>query len=615
MTLATAVSFTLVAASLTAVAWAVFRARQRWHGSMPPLGRETAHVPTKAPDDSARPVDQNEQQLGGLYRSVFQSIADALVVIDDHGLIRSFSPSAERTFGYKSKEVVGRNVSLLMPKPDRELHDEYMRRYVDSGWASGRMEQLLLTGDAHIIRPGRETVATRKDGTTFPVRLIVSEVESGGSRMFVGLISDVSERKRLEKELAAQVASRDVLLRQLQEAYAVIEGQRQRMQGELDVGREIQLSMVPRRFPRMPEFDLYATLLPAREVGGDFYDFFMTPAGQLWMCVGDVSGKGVPAALLMAVTKTLVKSSASRGVSPAVVLTEVNAELSRENDTAMFVSAFVACLDSNTGVLRYANAGHNPPLLHRGHAGVQRLAERHGPVLGALESVTYTESVTRLATDDVLLLYTDGVTEALDLGQQLFSESRLTNALMAASNLPVETVTEKVVCAVQEFARDVEQADDITVLTLRYRGSRTSQPELHFRLRVPNRLEALPGVLDDVERLVERCGGTVATRHRFAVAFDELLSNIIKYAHPDGSQRMIDCAIVKRDGAISAVIADDGLPFNPLDLPAPDTELPLDVREIGGLGVHIVRRMFTAIHYKRRASQNVTTIVHRDPSV
>lgn len=614
MITATWVSFALLAATLTVVAWRVIRSRPRWHTPMSTSAREKEDL-RRPPDRSdGSPGDHNEQQLGGLYRSVFQSIADALVVIDDHGVIRSFSPSAERTFGYESTEVVGRNVSLLMPKPDRELHDEYMRRYVEAGWASGRMEQLLLTGDAHIIRPEREAVATRKDGTTFPVRLIVSEVESGGSRMFVGLISDVSERKRLEKELAARVASQDVLLRQLKEAYAVIEGQRQRMQGELDVGREIQLSMVPHRFPRMPEFDLYATLLPAREVGGDFYDFFMTPAGQLWMCVGDVSGKGVPAALLMAVTKTLVKSSASRDVSPAVVLTEVNAELSRENDTAMFVSAFVACLDSSTGLLCYANAGHNPPLLRRGRAGVQRLAERHGPVLGALESVTYTESVTRLAPDDLLLLYTDGVTEALDLAQELFSESRLTNALMAASHLPVEAVTEKVVCAVQEFARDVEQADDITVLTLRYLGSRTSQPEPHFRLRVPNRLEALPGVLDDVERLVERCGGTVATRHRFAVAFDELLSNIIKYAHPDGSQRMIDCAIVKRDGAISAVIADDGLPFNPLDLPAPDTGLPLDAREIGGLGVHIVRRMFAEIHYERRASQNVTTIVHRDPS-
>jgi sigma-B regulation protein RsbU (phosphoserine phosphatase) len=185
---------------------------------------------------------------------------------------------------------------------------------------------------------------------------------------------------------------------------------------------------------------------------------------------------------------------------------------------------------------------------------------------------------------------------------------------MAASHLPVETVTEEVVHAVQAFAGDVEQADDITVLTLRYRGSRSPQPELHFPLRVPNRLEALPRALDDVERLVERCGATVATQRRFAVAFEELLSNIIKYAHPDGSQRMIDCAIVKRDGAISAVIADDGLPFNPLDLPAPDTGLPLDAREIGGLGVHIVRQMFAEMHYERRASHNVTTIVHRDPS-
>lgn len=610
----TAASVSLAFLTAALVAWMVNRRRRTRHSPMPSPASQTARVPSQPTVESvASPVGEGAQQLSGLYRSVFQSIADALVVIDDHGVIRSFSPSAERTFGYASAEVVGQNVSILMPEPDRELHDEYVRRYVESGWASGRIEQLLLTGDAHIIRPERETVAARKDGTSFPVRLIVSEVESGGSRMFVGLISDVSERKRLEQELAAQVASQDVLLRQLQEAYTVIDGQKKRMQRELDVGREIQLSMVPHHFPHMSEFDLSATLRPAREVGGDFYDFFMVHAGQLWTCVGDVSGKGVPAALLMAVTKTLVKSSASRGVSPGVVLTEVNAELSRENDNAMFVSAFVACLDSTTGVLRYANAGHNPPLVHRGREGVRRLAERHGPVLGAQDTVTYQESHTRLAPDDILLLYTDGVTEAIDTDQRLFSESRLTNALMAASHLTAGAVTEKVVSAVQAFAGDVEQADDITVLTLRYLGSQASQRQLRFPLRVPNRLDALPRALDDVERLVEQCGGTVATQHRFAVAFDELLSNIIKYAHPDGTQRLIDCAIMKRDGAISAVISDDGVPFNPLDLPAPDTGLPLDARESGGLGVHIVRRMFAGLHYERRASHNVTTIVHCDP--
>jgi len=601
-------SLAFTGAALGVLSWSVVRSRQK------PANAGTGGDPTQdgsAVDDRGSAEATGAKQLGTLYRSVFQSLADALVVIDDHGIIRSFSPSAERTFGYRMSEVVGQNVSILMPPPDRDQHEEYLREYVESGWASGRKETLLLTGDAHIIRPERETVAVRRDGTLFPARLIVSEVESDGKRLFVGLISDVSERKRLESELEAQVKSQAVLLEQLRQAYAVIEGQRQRMQYELDVGREIQLSMVPHRFPRMDRADLWAALRPAREVGGDFYDFFTTQTGLLWMCVGDVSGKGVPAALLMAVTKTLVNSSAARGSTPGVVLTQVNAELSRDNESSMFVTAFVASLDPQSGTIRYANAGHNPPLVRRASSRTERLDGRHGPVLGALDGASYAESIAQLDPGDVLLLFTDGVTEALDPEGQLFTEARLRDTLSNDGVASAEEAARAVVAAVDSFAGGAEQADDITVLALRFIGDGPSTPETGFRLRVLSRFESLAPVAADVEGLVGRCGGSVVTQQRFALAFDELLSNIIKYAYSGEDGRVIECEVARRDGAIEAVIADDGVPFNPLELSEPDTTLSLEVRETGGLGVLLVRRMFDDVRYERRESRNITTIVHR----
>jgi len=591
------------------VGWRVIR-RSGGSAQAPPSPQPAA-PPAADPMTETESQRAEEKRLGGLYSSVFKSLADALIVIDERGRIMSFSPSAEATFGYAEEEVLGQSVSILMPRPDRDQHEEYVRQYVEAGWASGRMETMLLTGEAHIIRPARETVAVRKDGTTFPARLVVSEVEADGTRMFVGLLSDVSERKRLERELAARIESQAALLRELQDAYDVIEQQKARMQLELDVGREIQLAMVPHRFPRLSEADVWATLRPAREVGGDLYDVVAAPGGKLWLCVGDVSGKGVPSALFMAVTKTLIASGVAQGIPPGDVMTQVNAELARDNDSAMFVTAFLACLDPASGELRYSNAGHNPPLL-RHAAGLERLATRHGPVLGALEGVTYGESVARLAPDDLLLLFTDGVTEALDARDQLFSEARLQEVFRTGQFESAEHMATTVVSAVDAFAGSREQSDDITVMGLRFVGAEPSRAERHFPFRIANRIEALAETMPEIETLVERCGGGQVAQRRFAVAFDELVSNIIKYAYPDGQERFIECELACVDGAIMATITDEGDAFNPLDLAEPDTSLALEEREIGGLGVHIVRRMFDEMRYERREGRNVTTIVTRD---
>jgi len=294
-----------------------------------------------------------------------------------------------------------------------------------------------------------------------------------------------------------------------------------------------------------------------------------------------------------------------------VVLTQVNAELSRDNESSMFVTAFVASLDPQSGTIRYANAGHNPPLVRRASSRTERLDGRHGPVLGALDGASYAESIAQLDPGDVLLLFTDGVTEALDPEGQLFTEARLRDTLSNDGVASAEEAARAVVAAVDSFAGGAEQADDITVLALRFIGDGPSTPETGFRLRVLSRFESLAPVAADVEGLVGRCGGSVVTQQRFALAFDELLSNIIKYAYSGEDGRVIECEVARRDGAIEAVIADDGVPFNPLELSEPDTTLSLEVRETGGLGVLLVRRMFDDVRYERRESRNITTIVHR----
>jgi DNA-binding response OmpR family regulator len=207
-------------------------------------------------------------------------------------------------------------------------------------------------------------------------------------------------------------------LEALQRAHAVINAQKERMQEELNVGRDIQLSMLPRTFPAFPdreEFKLHASMEAAREVGGDFYDFFFVDDDHLCLCVGDVSGKGVPASLFMAISKVLIRLGASAELSTASILTRVNDELAANNDAMMFVTVFLGVLDVRTGELTYTNAGHNPPYIKRSDGQVERLSPRHGPMLGPKAGVAFDQGQAQLAAGDLLFLFSDGITEARDI--------------------------------------------------------------------------------------------------------------------------------------------------------------------------------------------------------
>ena len=281
-------------------------------------------------------------------------------------------------------------------------------------------------------------------------------------------------QQRSRDELVADVQARNVELQESLENLRRTRSAKERMEEELNIGREIQMSMLPVRFPAYPEreeFDVFATLQAAREVGGDFYDFFFVDENRFCVCIGDVAGKGVPAALFMAVTKTMLKMSASMSDSTAVIMSKVNTEISGENTESMFVTVFMGILDVRTGDFVYTNAGHNPPFLKRCDGSIERIGQRHGPVIGAVEGLDYTEDHLTLEPGDLLLLYTDGVTEAMNVRNELFRESRLVGALESCPSDTVESQVQNTVDAVKRFEGEAEQADDITVLAVRFRGN------------------------------------------------------------------------------------------------------------------------------------------------
>lgn len=243
------------------------------------------------------------------------------------------------------------------------------------------------------------------------------------------------------------------------------------IQQELNTATRIQQAILPRDFPPFPgiaEFDLYAEMIPAREVGGDFYDFFLLDEERLGLVVGDVSGKGVPAAIFMAATRTLLKSVALTGLSTGECLTQVNRLLSVENTSCMFVTLFYGILNIRTGELEYSNAGHNSPFVVARDGGAEPLRATGGMAAGINEDISYTTENTRLSPGDGLFLYTDGITEAFNAANEMFSEERLQKCLHRANGSPPKEVIRMVVDEVREFAAGTPQSDDLTMLAVKH---------------------------------------------------------------------------------------------------------------------------------------------------
>ncbi|HEX8297404.1 MAG TPA: SpoIIE family protein phosphatase [Chthoniobacteraceae bacterium] len=254
---------------------------------------------------------------------------------------------------------------------------------------------------------------------------------------------------------------------------------KERIEGELSAARSIQMSLVPKRFPAFPErkeFDVHALVKPAREVGGDFYDFYLVDDDWLCFFIGDVSGKGVPAALFMAVTKTLLKASSSKPGLAAEMLVKVNNELCAQTDSGMFVSLLYALLDLRTGALELGNAGHPSPLILSASGEVTPMETRRNVALGAMPQLDYQITHAQLAPGDALFAYTDGVTEALNRDDQFYSPARLQTALQDLATLSVEKITRGIVQDVRAFGADREQSDDISVMALRWLGPAGSSP-------------------------------------------------------------------------------------------------------------------------------------------
>jgi len=376
--------------------------------------------------------------------------------------------------------------------------------------------------------------------------------------------------------------------------------EKERIGSELRIASEIQKSILPRTFPPFPDradFEIYATTIPALEMGGDFYDFFLIDDTRLGVVIADVSGKGVPAAIFMAVSRSLLKATALASVSPSACLEHVNRLLCPDNESAMFVTVFYGILQTETGELEFSNGGHNVPYVI-GDNRLVPVGTPAGMALGVLDEARYQTSRMTIHPGETLVLYTDGVTEAMDGQSRLFSTPRFEETLQRLSQQrPIDLLT-KLVEDVQAFSRGAVQADDITLLAMQYR-----QPAL-LELALANRASELQRLASNLERFAQNHRIPERDVHALSLALDEVITNTIAYGYDDQGAHEIRVRVTLANGRLSAEVEDDGRPFDPLTAPQPDLTSAVEDRPVGGLGIHLVRSLMEHVEYRREAGNN-----------
>ncbi len=435
-----------------------------------------------------------------------------------------------------------------------------------------------------------------------PIRIMTDETDA-----FIKNEAEVSERlssivtgDEIE-QLAGAIYKMQVDIKEYIRNQTAVAVESERIIAELDIARQIQTGMLPCSFPAFPdirEIDLYASMVPTRRVGGDFYDFFMVDDHTLCFVIADVSGKGIPAALFMMMAKILIKNQALAGLSPSEIFSTVNNQLCENNDANMFVTAWMGLYDIRTGSLASVNAGHNPPLLCRRDGTFQFFKVPSNFVLGGMEGISYQSTETRLNAGDTLFLYTDGVTDATSADLEMYGDERLQIVLNKLSGGQPQEILEGVTTDLQLFVKDSPQFDDITMLALKI--MLLKPPSLTVTSSEEN-FEKMRTFIGDT---LEETGCSEKIRTQFLIASDEVLSNIFLYS----KSTSVTVKIKAESGETAMTFSDDGIPFDPLTIEDPDISLPAEEREPGGLGIFIIKQLMDEVIYEYSDQKNTLTI-------
>ena len=421
----------------------------------------------------------------------------------------------------------------------------------------------------------------------------LSQITGGNLNVQIN-VRENEEFASLSDDINATV---DTLKRYISEAES-------RIDRELEFARQIQLSALPSVFPPYPDrkdFDIFASMNAAKEVGGDFYDFWLVDSSKLAFLVADVSGKGIPGALFMMRAKTLIKNLAESGLGIAEVFDAANKQLCENNDAEMFVTAWMGVLNTQTGVLEYVNAGHNPPLLRRKGGEFEYLRTRPNFVLAGMETTKYKKHEVTLGKGDEIFVYTDGVTEAADGENEMYGEDRLKRILCSTSG-GAERLCETVLADIEKFVNGAEQSDDVTLLCVKL-----AEQSARAEFKSEPTKESIGAAENFISETLEKWEIPTKLGNKVRLAVDEIYSNVVYYGGAAAA-----AITLENDGEkLTLNFSDDGKPFDPTAAEDPDVTLSASEREIGGLGIYMVKKTASEIRYENVNGKNLLTVIFK----
>ena len=388
--------------------------------------------------------------------------------------------------------------------------------------------------------------------------------------------------------------------------------EQERMAGELHIANNIQQTLLPEEDGAMKDIDdvqVEGRLIPAKAVGGDLYNAFVRD-GKLFFCIGDVSGKGIPSALIMAIMQALFRNIASREDNPSHIMKRLNETACRNNKANIFVTLFVGVLDLPTGHLHYCNAGHELPIMIRtqnSKAEISNLEAKPNLPVGLFEDFEYEMQTIQMQPGSALFLYTDGLTEARNAKGKLFGRDRVGQMIAEAGTTNPKQLVEAAIECWQKFIGETEQSDDLTLLALSYTPLQ-EQSIMGEGITLKNDVKEVEKLGSFVKQVAESLSLDKSLTGRLRLAVEETVVNVMEYAYPQGTTGDVNIRATSNGRRLKFIISDSGIPFNPTEVTAADTTLSAEERPIGGLGILLVRELMDSINYERINGQNVLTL-------
>jgi len=382
--------------------------------------------------------------------------------------------------------------------------------------------------------------------------------------------------------------------------------EKERMNSELNIAKDIQASSLPNKFPAFPEqndFDIYASMTPAREVGGDFYDFYFIDNEHFMFLIADVSGKGIPAALFMMTTKTLIHNLSKVGYKPQELINIINKEICANNKQGFFITMFSAIINVKTGKITYVNCGHNPPLIKTKDGKYNFIEMPANIVLGAFENTNFEIKEAQLQQGDTIFAYTDGVTEAMNQNGDMFTEERLQISVNNFDNNDLKVMTENIKNEVSDFCENSPQSDDLTILIFKFKKDTNIKTYKDFATK-----ENYKNFYQWLNNTCKEWNINETLINKIDMCAEEIFANVSFYSYekPPGE---ITVSIQKTENEIVLKFEDEGVEYNPLAKPDPDITLPPEERPIGGLGIFMVKEMANSIYYEYVNNKNILTLI------